>query len=123
MSEDYTDEQLLELFDEDTVGQLEGSNDNFRALRRAYKQLHKETKELRKEVEHGRVQLRSDALERAGFDPESRQADALIGIATEDPDADPYAPGTYQEIAEAIGMKPVAPQPAEPSDEYDDEEE
>lgn len=108
-TETYTDESLLELFDEQTVDQLEDTPENFRALRRAHRALKKETHELGRQVQADHDQLRTLAVKGAGFDPQSKQAKLLIDMASEDSDADPFAAGTYSELAEAIGMQPVAP--------------
>lgn len=93
-----TDEQTTQEIDPDS---LDDSNDSFKQLRDAYKALAKDKKSLEKELETARPQLRSAALEKAGFDPESKQAAALMRL--HEGDLDPEA---LKATAEEYGLAP-----------------
>lgn len=122
-TETYSDEALLELFDDETVDQLEDNERNFKALRRAHRALRRDVKGKRAEVSDAHSKLRSYAVSKAGFDPDSKQGEGLIKLAAEDPDADEFDPSAYREIAEAVGMEPVTPEPEQPSQDGDTDEE
>lgn len=93
-----TDEQTTQEIDPDS---LDDSNDSFKQLRDAYKALAKDKKSLEKELETARPQLRASALKDAGFDPESKQAAALMRL--HEGDLDPEA---LKATAEEYGLAP-----------------
>lgn len=92
-------------FGESDFDNVEGTSEQFKQLREAFKAEKAKRKQAETQVETLQPVARDAALRQAGFDPESKQATALLKLHEGELDAE-----SLQQTADTYGFQPTAGQ-------------